>query len=95
MKFHQAVQTIVPTRVHRAVQARVHRAVQPKVLHTKGEGYVMCARVNIITIMCSVYVLISIYMYMTIIILYSTPPDKCGAYVEEGPWFDSERQGCP
>ena len=32
---------------------------------------------------------------MTIIILYSTPPDKCGAYVEEGPWFDSERQGCP
>ena len=64
MKFHRAVRTTVQARVHRAVQARVHRAVQPKVLHKKGEGYVLCTRVNIITIiMYGVYVPISIYVH--------------------------------
>ena len=81
MKLHRAV----PTTVHQAVQTRVHRAVQPKVLHKKGERYVMRAFVHLAT---------NIYMYMTIM-LYSTLPDKYGAYVEEEPWFDSERQGCP
>ena len=96
MKFHRAVRTTVPTRVHREVQARVHRAVharvhravQPKVLHKKGEGYVLCTCVNINTMY------LYLYMYITIV-LYSTPPDICGTYVEEEPWFDSERQGCP
>ena len=41
-----------------------------------------------------VHLATNIYMYMTIM-LYSTLPDKYGAYVEEEPWFDSERQGCP
>ena len=45
-------------------------------------------------VLCAVYMYLYLYMYMTII-LYSTPPDKCGAYGEEEPWFDSERQGCP
>ena len=80
--------------VNRTLDMITAKYYWPGLTHDVKE-YVSCLVNKVYTIeLAFVHLATNIYMYMTIM-LCSTLPDKYGAYVEEEPWFDSERQGCP